>query len=541
MKNLTIAHRIMLMIGTSVLALLLVGLVGLSVGNSGANSIKKINDGSLARVQTLGDARQIFMDARVDMYVYFLNTDDAEMDAIEKRLETHAANIAKLFKRYEGLLSSDDDKRMLEADASNVKTYLALFNRDILPRLRKYENEYAHELMVTQLAPLGAKALQGLNDHMAFNTRQAAETTEQSLSSAKQGKTGSFVVILFGIVVVGVLGYFLLTNISRSLKQIQSMVSRVESDLDFTIRATVTRHDEIGLTTLALNRLLGKMQGNLRSIADGAKSVASSAQTMASTSTQVATTSTQQSEAASDMAATVQEMTVSINHVSDRAQEANRLSSESGRLARSGETIIGQTADDIHDIAVTVNKAAELIHGLEEDSHQISQVVAVIKEVADQTNLLALNAAIEAARAGEQGRGFAVVADEVRKLAERTAISTQEISSTIATMRASASNAVSNMQGVVDKVALGVDRAQQANDSIKAIGEGSRHAIGMVEEIALAIREQSAATNNIAAKVERIAQMSEQGSTAAKNGAQAACELDRLASDMQRIVSTYQL
>ena len=203
--------------------------------------------------------------------------------------------------------------------------------------------------------------------------------------------------------------------------------------------------------------------------------------------------------------------------------------------------MIGQTVSDIQDIALTVNEAAELIHGLELHSQQISNVVAVIKEVADQTNLLALNAAIEAARAGEQGRGFAVVADEVRKLAERTSSSTKEIADTIDTMRSGARNAVTGMQGVVDKVAIGVERAQQANDSIKLIGAGSRNAVAMVEEIAAAIREQGSATNNIATQVERIAQMSEESSAAAGHSAIARQHLDPLAAEMRRIVSAYRL
>lgn len=269
--------------------------------------------------------------------------------------------------------------------------------------------------------------------------------------------------------------------------------------------------------------------------------MASAANLMSTTSTEVATASHQQSESASDMAATVEELTVSINHVGDRAHEANRIARESGTLAASGEAVINKTVSDIRDVATIVREAADLINGLEEHSLEISNVVAVIKEVADQTNLLALNAAIEAARAGEQGRGFAVVADEVRKLAERTAMSTQEISGTINTIRTSAGNAVASMEGVVNKVAKGVESAQEANEAIRLIGVGSRSTVDMVEEIATAIREQATAMNNIATQVERIAQMSEESSAAAGNSAETAQNLDHLAADMHQIVSAYRL
>ena len=541
MKNLTIAHRILMMIGVSVLSLLLVGFVGLFVANKGTESIRQINEGAQPRIQALGEVRQIFMESRINIYALFLNTDQMEMDSLEQRLGGSIGEIDMKLKNYEKLIAGDEDKKLLEADVANVKAFMDYFSNEIMPLLRDGENEKARDLLMSKLAPLGYNTLKGFNTHMEHNTKLSAESTSQAVAAAVKGRIVSIGAMALGFVAVGALGFFLLTNIRASLRQIQSMVNRIETDLDFTVRVNVKKHDEIGQTTSALNRLLDKLQDNLNSIAAGAQSVAAAANEMSSTSTHVATASTQQSEAASDMAATVEEMTVSINHVADRSLEANRISSESGRLASSGEEVIGHTVEDMNDIASTVNEAAALIQQLEANSQQISNVVAVIRDVADQTNLLALNAAIEAARAGEQGRGFAVVADEVRKLAERTSTSTKEISSTIDTMRTSASNAVDSMQGVVSRVALGVERAQEANTSIKQIGEGSRNAVHMVEEITEAIREQGTATNNIAMQVERIAQMSEESSAAAANSAQAAQDLDRLAGDMQRIVSAYRL
>ncbi|SFN06865.1 methyl-accepting chemotaxis protein [Formivibrio citricus] len=539
---LTIARRLQIMIGCSILALIVLAVSGAQVASHLRGGVDYLYTNAMPSIQTLDDVHDDYMNIRVLVLYHMLVKDPAQKTGVEKKVAEHKEQLQKKLARYEKeLLSDAKDKELLEANKKLFANYFATLDA-LFAKSRANDQEGA-------LAEIGkpenrenlTKLLATLEAHGKYNDKLAEDFHKSSMASDRRGQIISLILIVAAILGVGSMGFFLLRSINKALHETQSAITHIESHLDFTRRVEVHSGDELGITAKAINRLLEKLQDNLKTIATGAQSVAAAANQMAATSSQVAKASQQQSEAASGMAATVEEMTVSINHVADRAQEANRISCESGQLAASGERVIGQTAEGINQIAGTVHDAAARIHELEQHSAQISNVVAVIKEVADQTNLLALNAAIEAARAGEQGRGFAVVADEVRKLAERTAASTQEISRTIETMRAGASNAVQGMQGAVAEVGQGVERAQEANDSIRQIGEGSRSAVGMVEEIATAIREQGTATNNIAIQVEKIAQMSEESSAAAEESARAARDLDRLAGEMHGIVAAYRL
>jgi methyl-accepting chemotaxis protein len=325
------------------------------------------------------------------------------------------------------------------------------------------------------------------------------------------------------------------------LATMEKMVERIGRELDFTQRVPVSSRDEVGMTVAAFNRLLDTLQSSFREIAGAVDGVTGQANQMADAARDMSDNSAVASESAASMAATVEQVTVSINHVSDRATEANEVSRRSGEIAGVGEKVIGDTVGEINGIAERVHQASGQIDQLAKESANIGAVVNVIKEVADQTNLLALNAAIEAARAGEQGRGFAVVADEVRKLAERTALSTQEIGTLIATIQKGAHEAVASMREVVQRVEQGVEKAQQAGSSIQQIRQGAGQVVDMVDDISHAIREQSAASLNIAQQVERIAQMSEQTSGAAMNTADAAGQLQELATQMQTTVARYRV
>jgi methyl-accepting chemotaxis protein len=247
----------------------------------------------------------------------------------------------------------------------------------------------------------------------------------------------------------------------------------------------------------------------------------------------------QQSEAASSMAAAVEEMTVSIDQVSDNAQEAHGISKEAGTVSEQGTLIIQNATAEMRKISDAVHSSSKIIEELGQQSDHITSIVKTIREIADQTNLLALNAAIEAARAGEQGRGFAVVADEVRKLAERTSLSTAEIATMVGKIQNGTRSAVASMETGVAQAGKGVNLANEAGESIVSIRDGTLRVVTVVNDISSSIREQSAASSDIAKNIEKIAQMSEENSRAVQGTTEAARNLQALSVSLSAAVSRF--
>ncbi len=289
----------------------------------------------------------------------------------------------------------------------------------------------------------------------------------------------------------------------------------------------------------ALAQMVHKLRQMVGEIGDNAERVAGNSREISGVSKSVANAAHGQSDAASSIAAAVEQMTVSVSHISDSARETESNSARAAVLAEQGEARADEAVREMGAMAATVDQAAMKIEQLVERATEIGSIAHVNNEIAAQTNLLALNAAIEAARAGEQGRGFAVVADEVRKLAERTSAATEEIGGMIGAIQGDTASAVEVMGRVAGQVKGGVDLVQGAAGSLREIREGTQVALDRIRDVADATKEQTSVSTAIAQQVEQIAQMVEGTSESMRSAVGAVEELEKLASDLHDLVGRF--
>ena len=297
--------------------------------------------------------------------------------------------------------------------------------------------------------------------------------------------------------------------------------------------------NEVDVLARELNGTLATLANLIGNIASATRQIDDTARDQEHSSDQVAHASSQQSQAASAMAAAVEQLSVSIGQVAEHAREASQLAERARSSSSEGRTVVDSAMGDLQALARELNDSAERVVALGAKSQEISSIVGTIREIADQTNLLALNAAIEAARAGEQGRGFAVVADEVRKLAERTGHSTQEIASMITAISDETRRAAEQMQDVRGRMDAGMARINGIGEVLATIDENNGQTEIVVRDIASATHEQSAASGDISRQVENISHMAEENASTAQSNRQQAVEMMSLAGNLREAVSRF--
>ncbi len=351
-------------------------------------------------------------------------------------------------------------------------------------------------------------------------------------------------VIMMLITVLALFGTALpvVRGIDSSLGHIiRSLRDLAKEDGDLTVRIETKSKDELGDLAYWFNSFMEKLQGVVKEIVNTALPLSSLAKDLHQLTDDTNRTIAVQRKAADQAKVAVDDMSNSVIAEASSANEASSAANDSNTAADRGQQTVGITVSNIRQLATNVQEASEVILKLETDANQVGAVLDVIKGIAEQTNLLALNAAIEAARAGEQGRGFAVVADEVRTLASRTQKSTEEIQKTIEQLQSAARSAVQKMQQSTVQADQSVTSANQAGDSLQAITTSIRRIREMNQHIASATEEQQVMAGTIVGHVVDIVKHTEHTSQSAGHIAKASRELANLAQNLENIARLFRV
>ena len=461
----------------------------------------------------------------------------------------------------EQLASIDAYVASCETSVELLKTKATMFNEKQNKEFKKYIDERdqflvkakeviairssddwckSEYLCQSQVTPLSNEA-----DDLLSTIIHHEEEAEHKAAADLTAKSDKMISLTVTSAIVGVgLGLFIAIFLSRQItRSLNRLIDRVkdiaQGEGDLTKRIDVKSKDEIGDLAKWFNAFVTKIHDVIAEVAGAASEVAAASTEIAASAEQIAAGASEQSQQITQVSSAVEEMSASVVEVARKSADAANSANESGRIATEGGDVVSDTITGMRSINDAVSSSADSVQELGKRGEQIGEVITVINDIADQTNLLALNAAIEAARAGEHGRGFAVVADEVRKLADRTTKATEEIAGSIQAIQNETTTAVEKMNAGTEQVTSGVEKAEQAGDALKQIVASAQDVSTMVQSIAAAAEEQSAASEEVSRNIEQIASVTRQTSEGTNQAAAASTQLSQRAETLQQLVGQF--
>ena len=499
---------------------------------------------AVKHVAMLNDLKNHVTSIRLDLVYMLLLEDPAK---IAQRGEDITQRRQKVQEEVTAFLKYDLDPREKELieqfrqgfDAYNSQgSRLAQMAKDSIgnPKARSEAETFA----VSSVTPLSEKPSKAINELVQLNVQAAAE---QSRADSEAYRSSMFTMgglALLATLFMAAIGTLIANSISNPLKQVFDNLAQVASG-DLTARTEVKSKDEMGMLAKAVNEMADKLRATMNRVAENSVQVATAATQLSATAVQIATGAEEVAAQTGTVATASEEMSATSSDIARNCHFAADGSKIATDRATAGAAVVEQTVQVMGRIASQVQASAATVSGLGSRSDQIGEIVGTIEDIADQTNLLALNAAIEAARAGEQGRGFAVVADEVRALAERTTRATREIGEMIKSIQLETRQAVGAMEEGVKEVEKGTREAAKSGESLRDILEQISDVTMQVNQIATAAEQQTCTTGEITSNIQQITEVVQETSRGAHTSAGAASDLAHLAEDLHRLVGQFRL
>ncbi len=502
------------------------------VGLYGMNNMSRMNGSldhmyadNLVPVNAILNAHVDVMEIRKlvrDMYIF---QDDSSLQSNKKRYEELTHRVDDRIEVYENAYMSEKNKKAFEPLKGYWEDYRATADRIVGLAVEKQTSELL-DLISNELNPRGIVLTGSMDQNSEITISDAQKAKEDGANLFSNSRVVTIVVVAASVVLCILFGYAISQIIARPMKRVVRLVSKVAAG-DLREKIEIDSRDEAGQLAKAVDDMVDKLRTVVGQITAASHNVAASSQQISASTEEIASGTTSQAAAAMEINELFKELSSAIHSVAQNTEQAAGLSDRTVEIAQQGSQVIQSSRASMTAVNSQMSR-------LEDDSQKIGEIIEVIEDIADQTNLLALNAAIEAARAGEQGRGFAVVADEVRKLAERSGEATKQIAGIIKGMQ-------ENTRSSVKSVQQSAELSEQTGESFQQIMAMINQAGSKVSEIAAASEEQAAQASNVLSSVESISAASEEAAASSEETAATAQSLARLAEELQQTVEVFKI
>ncbi|MGA7827194.1 MAG: methyl-accepting chemotaxis protein [Geobacteraceae bacterium] len=537
--KLRIGPKMGLVFGFVLVMMLLIIYFGISGTSTVKKSMEGLVDGEYQKTVYAFKAMDALNSLVISIQRLVMVDDPNEILRLKKELEASRAVYRDNLKKLGELEKSPHGIKLLE-ESKSQSTIAAAANNHVVELALANKKKEAFSLFANKGAPLTKKLQDTFAAQIAF---QQDNVKAAYALAVKVYERQRLLIAIAGALafILGLAGaIFLINNFVTRLNRVSRAMGRI-ADGDISNQIVIYAKDEIGDLGHAINRMLSSMNSMVASIKATAEQVASASTQLYATSEQIATGTEEVAAQAGTVATASEEMTCTSSEIANNCLMAAESSQRASDSASSGFAVVQETVDEMGRIAERVKESATTVESLGARSDQIGEIVGTIEDIADQTNLLALNAAIEAARAGEQGRGFAVVADEVRALAERTTKATKEIGAMIKAIQMETKGAVSSMEEGVLAVEKGTSDASRSGHALKDILEQANAVTMQINQIATAAEQQTATTNEITNNIQQITDVVHETAKGSQESASAANQLARFADELTHLVGNFKL